>query len=113
MRRRRTQGGAGRCEHGQRGGRDAGAGPAAGDGALGGAAADGAVVDVPDELAAQGGAQDELLVTGEAGDARTGAGLYDGEGRPGALHLAGGGGEQLRAAAGVIPSTSATSWAVS
>jgi hypothetical protein len=50
---------------------------------------------MPDEFAAQRGTQDERLVTGDAGDARAGAALQDGQGRPGALHLAGGGGEQL------------------
>lgn len=50
---------------------------------------------MPDEFAAQGGAQDELVVAGEAGDARAGAGLHHGEGRAGALDLAGGAGEQL------------------
>ncbi|CAM5256226.1 hypothetical protein SFUMM280S_05607 [Streptomyces fumanus] len=86
---------AGRLQDGQLGGRDAGAGPVAGDRAFGGAAAARAVVDVPDQLAAEGGAQHQVAVAGEPGGARTGAGLHDGEGRAGALDLAGGGGEQL------------------
>nr|WP_308291857.1 hypothetical protein [Streptomyces sp. RS2] len=76
-------------------GGDVGAGPPAGDRALGGAAAAGAVVDVPDQLAAQGAAQDVAVVAGEAGDSGAGAGLHDGQGGAGAFHLAGGRGEQF------------------
>lgn len=81
-------------EYGERGGRDARAGPGAGDRALGGTAAARAVVDVPDQFAAQGRAEDQP-VSGEPGDARAGAGLDDGEGRAGALDLAGGGAEEF------------------
>ncbi len=48
-----------------------------------------------DEFAAQRGAEHHPLVAGEVRHARTGAGLHDGEGRAGALHLACGGGEQF------------------
>ncbi len=65
------------------------------DRALGGTAAARAVVDVPDQLAAQGRAQYVLVVAGEAGDARAAAGLDDRERGAGALDLAGGGGEQF------------------
>lgn len=82
-------------EDGKLGGGDHRPGPAAGDRALGGTAAARAVVDMPYELAAQGRADHQLVVTGEAGDARAGAGLHDGEGRARALDLTGGGGEQL------------------
>lgn len=50
---------------------------------------------MPDQLPAQGGAEHELVVAGEAGDARAGAGLHDGERGTGAFDLAGGGAEQL------------------
>lgn len=86
---------AGRRQDGQLGGGDTGAGPAAGDGAFGGPAAARAVVDVPDELAAQGGAEHELVLAGETGHTGTAAGLDDGERRARALDLAGGGGEQF------------------
>lgn len=92
---RDVQGRARGLDDGELGGRDGGAGPGAGRGALGGAAAARTVVDVPDQFPAQGGAQDELVVAGEAADARTGAGLHDGEGGAGAFDLAGGGGEQF------------------
>lgn len=95
MRHRHVEGGARGFEYGERGGRDAGAGPGAGDRALGGTAAARAVVDVPDQFAAQGRAEDQPVVAGEPGDARAGAGLDDGEGRAGALDLAGGGTEEL------------------
>src|SRR5262249_35013186 len=52
MRHRALQNLAGHLENGEFGGSDAGAGPAAGNRALRGTAAPGAVVDVPDELAA-------------------------------------------------------------
>ncbi len=89
------QGRAGCLQDGQFGGRHAGAGPAAGDRALGGAAAVRAVVDVPDQLAAQCAAQHELMVAGETGDARAAPGLHDGQGGTRAFHLAGCGGQQL------------------
>lgn len=92
---RPVQGRARGRREGQGGRGDRRAGPRAGGGALGGAAAAGAVVDVPDQFAAQGGAQQQLVVSGEAGDAGAGARLHDGEGGAGAFHLAGGGGEQL------------------
>ncbi len=82
-------------QDGQLGGGDRGAGPAAGDRALGGAAAARAVVDVPDQLAAQGRAEDQPAVAGEVGHARTAARVDHGEGRARALDLAGGGGEEL------------------
>ncbi len=63
--------------------------------ALGGAAAVRAVVDVPDQFAAQCAAQHELVVAGEAGDARAAPGLHDGQGGTRAFHLAGGGRQQL------------------
>lgn len=50
------------------------------------------------EFAAQGGAEHELVVAGEPRHARTVTGLDDGEGRAGALDLAGGGGEQFAGA---------------
>ncbi|CAM5627477.1 DNA repair protein RadA OS=Streptomyces violarus OX=67380 GN=radA PE=3 SV=1 [Streptomyces violarus] len=68
-------------------------GAAAGDGALGGAAAARAVVDVPDEFAAQGRAQHGPVVADEVRDARTRPGLGHGQGRTRAFHLAGGGGD--------------------
>ncbi len=82
-------------QDGQLGRGDRVAGPAAGDGTLGGAAAARTVVDVPDQFPAQGRAQDQAAVPGEVGHARTAAGLDDGEGRAGALDLAGGRGEQF------------------
>ena len=95
VRHRHVERGAGGLQDGECGGRDAGAGPAAGDRALRGAAAAGAVVDVPDQFAAQGGAEHEPVVAGEAGHAGTGAGLHDGQGGAGAFDLAGGGGEEF------------------
>ncbi|CAM5725434.1 hypothetical protein SBADM41S_10450 [Streptomyces badius] len=62
---------------------------------FGGAAAAGAVVDVPDELAAQGGGEQHLVVAGEPGDGGAVAALH-GEGRAGPLHLAGRGGRSSR-----------------
>ncbi|GAA3298652.1 hypothetical protein GCM10020295_34760 [Streptomyces cinereospinus] len=50
---------------------------------------------MPDQFPAQGGAEHQPVVAGEAGDARAPAGLHDGEGRAGAFDLAGGGGEQV------------------
>lgn len=50
------------------------------------------------EFPAQGRAEHELAVAGEPGHARAVAGLDDGEGRAGALDLAGGGGEQFAGA---------------
>jgi hypothetical protein len=50
---------------------------------------------VPDQFAAQGAAEDELMVVGEAGDARAAPGLHDGEGGTRAFHLAGRGRQQL------------------
>ncbi|BFO14152.1 hypothetical protein SHKM778_05400 [Streptomyces sp. KM77-8] len=94
MRQGGVQGRAGRLEDGQRGRGDAVAGPAAGDGPLGGTAAPRAVVDVPHEFPAQGRAEDEPAVAGEVRHGRAGAGLDDGERRAGAFHLAGRGGEQ-------------------
>ncbi len=90
-----VQGGGGR-RHERQGVRgDAGAGPPARNGPLGGTAAAGAVVDVADEFAAQRRAEHHPLVAGEVRHAGAGAGLHDGEGRAGAFHLAGRGGEQL------------------
>lgn len=87
---------------GERGGVDAaGAGPGArGAHAFGDAPTSGAVVDVTDELGSQGAGEQDVavalaVVAGEPGDDGTVAGLDDGEGGPGALHLAGGSGEQL------------------
>ncbi len=97
---RDVQGGARGLQDGERGGRDR-AGPGTGRGTFGGAAAARAVVDVPDEFAAQAGAQDQLAVAGEVGDARAGAGLDDGEGGAGAFDLTGGGREQLTRLGGV------------
>lgn len=62
---------------------------------FGGATAAGAVVDVPDEFAAQDGGEQDPVVAGEVGDGGTVAGLDDGEGGAGAFHLAGRGGEDL------------------
>ncbi|CAM5292912.1 hypothetical protein SALBM311S_05173 [Streptomyces alboniger] len=100
VRRRRAQGRTGRREDRQFGGGDDGAGPAAGSRTLGGAAAVRAVVDVPDEFAAQGRAEHQLVVAGEPGDARAAAGLHYGQGRTCALDLAGGGGEQFAGGGG-------------
>ncbi|GFM97836.1 hypothetical protein Sfulv_26470 [Streptomyces fulvorobeus] len=86
------------------GGADVRAGPGSpGTGPLGGAAAAGAVVDVPDELAAQGGGEQDLVVAGEPRDGGAVTGLDDGEGGPGPLHLAGRGGEQFPGGAGFEP----------
>ena len=68
---------------------------------LGGAATAGAVVDVADELAAQGGGEQDAVVAEEPGDGGTVAGLDDGEGGPGAFHLAGRGGQELTGGRGV------------
>lgn len=82
----------------------AGAGPGcAGADAFGDAAAARAVVDVAHELGAQGAGQQDVAVAalaGEAGDGGAVAGLDDGEGRAGAFHLAGGGGQQLAGGVG-------------
>lgn len=96
---RRVRGGSFRHDErqGRRGGRcDGGAGPGARrSGPLGDPAAARAVVHVPDEFAAERRGEQDPVVAGEPGDARAVAGLDDGEGRPGPLHLAGSGGQQL------------------
>ncbi|SFY52750.1 hypothetical protein STEPF1_06023 [Streptomyces sp. F-1] len=91
----RGEGRAGRLQDRQLGGGDRGAGPAAGGRALGGAAAARAVVDVPDQFAAQRRGEDQPVVPGEVRDARAAAGLHHGERGAGALDLAGGRGEQI------------------
>ncbi|MEV7543018.1 hypothetical protein [Streptomyces sp. NPDC089915] len=82
----------------------AGAGPGRGGAdAFGDAAAARAVVDVADELGAQGAGEQDVavaVVAGEAGDGRAVAGLDDGQGGAGAFHLAGGGGQQLAGGGG-------------
>ncbi|WP_415923582.1 hypothetical protein [Streptomyces sp. FL06-04B] len=102
---RDVHGGAGGLHEGQGGDRSQdGSGPGARRvGAFGGAAAAGAVVDMPDELAAQGGGEQHLVVAGEPGDGGAVATLDDGEGGAGALHLAGRGGQQLPGGGGLKP----------
>ncbi|CAM5698380.1 hypothetical protein SGLAM104S_10078 [Streptomyces glaucescens] len=56
---------------------------------------------MPDQLAAQRGAEHELVVAAEPGDARAGPALDDGERRAGPLDLARGGGQQLTGRGGL------------
>ncbi|XQE80354.1 hypothetical protein ACN24L_17760 [Streptomyces microflavus] len=50
---------------------------------------------MPDQLAAERGGEQHLVVTGETGDGGTVGGLHDGERGAGPLDLAGRGGQEL------------------